>query len=46
MRGALTSPMQLPLPLVGEALIAVERSFDALRQPQDDMLDDVIHTSN
>ncbi len=38
--------MQLPPPLFGETLIAVERSFGALRQPQDDMLDDVSHTSN
>jgi hypothetical protein len=33
--------MQLRLPLVEKALIAVGRSFGALRQSQDDMLDGV-----
>jgi hypothetical protein len=36
MGGALTSPMQLPLPFIEEGLIAVAGSFGALRQPRDD----------
>jgi hypothetical protein len=38
MGGALTSPLQLSLPLSRRRSFAVERSFGALRQPQDDML--------
>jgi hypothetical protein len=38
MGGALTSPLQLSLPLSRRRFFAVERSFGALRQPQDDML--------
>src|SRR5438876_6473611 len=36
MGGALISPMQFPLSVDWRTLVAVERSFGALRQPQDD----------